>query len=324
MSTSDKIIEFLAKSKETRLADLVEGTGASRQMIHRAIKQLLDKGLVQKIGTAPKTFYKLTEPVTVSTHQIGQDEQGFLAEHFLIVTETGKRLTGVDAIIHWCKRQDLPLDKTVTEFIKTRKKYLAYFQPNGLIDGSEKIKSTKGIDKIGLNKVYYLDFYAIERFGKTRLGTLLHLAKQGQNKKLMDEIIDLTKDRIFQLIAHDKIDAVGYIPPTIKREVQFMKVLERQLNLSLPHIGLVKVTGEIAIPQKALSKIEDRVSNARFSIMTTERRRFKKVLLIDDAIGSGATMNETALKLKANGNTAYVIGLAITGSFKGFDVIQEV
>jgi predicted amidophosphoribosyltransferase len=86
----------------------------------------------------------------------------------------------------------------------------------------------------------------------------------------------------------------------------------------------VKVTGEIAIPQKALSKIEERVNNARASILLTEKRKFKKVLLIDDAIGSGATINETALKLKDQAVASHIIGLAITGSFKGFDVIQEV
>ena len=242
----------------------------------------------------------------------------------MLVTETGSRLTGIEAFIYWCNKQKLPIEKTVSEFIETRKKYLAYFDKHGLIDGNEKIRSTKGFEQIGLDSIYYLDFYAIERFGKTRLGTLMHLAKQGQNRKLMDEIIELSRNRINKLITTQKIEAVGYIPPTIKREIQFMKVLERNLNLPLPHIGLVKVKGEIAIPQKALSKIEDRISNARFSIMITEKRNFKKVLLIDDAVGSGATMNETAIKLKESNLAIEVIGLSIIGSFKGFDVIQEV
>jgi hypothetical protein len=293
-------------------------------MVHRALKQLLDKGLVIKVGSAPKTFYKLAPTVSTESVKISLSDQQFLDEHFLVVTETGTRLTGLNAMRNWCNRQKLPIEKTLLEFIVTRKKYLAYFNSKGIIDGLEKIKSTKGFENIGLDEVYYLDFYAIERFGKTRLGLLLHLAKQGQNRKLMHEIIDLSKTRIYNLIADSKIDAVGFIPPTIKREVQFMKVLERKLNLYVPHINLVKVTGEVAIPQKALTKIEDRVSNARFSIMITEKRKFQKILLIDDAIGSGATINETALKLKANGLAKSIVGLAVTGSFKGFDVIQEV
>ena len=48
------------------------------------------------------------------------------------------------------------------------------------------------------------------------------------------------------------------------------------------------------------------------------------ILLIDDALGSGATLNETAQKIKNQKLAETVIGLAITGSFSGFDVISEV
>ncbi len=40
-----------------------------------------------------------------------------------------------------------------------------------------------------------LDFYAIERFGKTHLGTLMHYAKQGQNKLLMKRIAEEIKQK---------------------------------------------------------------------------------------------------------------------------------
>jgi predicted amidophosphoribosyltransferase len=140
----------------------------------------------------------------------------------------------------------------------------------------------------------------------------------------MDEIIDIISSRVISFVKDQEIDAVGYIPPTIKREVQIMKVLEKKLNLPLPHIKLLKVTGDIAVPQKALNKIEDRINNARFSIMVQEVRKFKKILLIDDAVGSGATMNETAIKLKSAELTSEVMGLAVTGSFKGFEVISEI
>lgn len=49
------------------------------------------------------------------------------------------------------------------------------------------------------------------------------------------------------------------------------------------------------------------------------------MLLIDDAVGSGATMNEIAKQIKnINLVSGEIIGLSITGSFKGFDVISEV
>jgi predicted amidophosphoribosyltransferase len=40
-------------------------------------------------------------------------------------------------------------------------------------------------------------------------------------------------------------------------------------------------------------------------------------------VGSGATINEIALKLKAKGIAQEITGLAITGSYRGFEVISE-
>jgi predicted amidophosphoribosyltransferase len=110
----------------------------------------------------------------------------------------------------------------------------------------------------------------------------------------------------------------------VARKTQFIKELERLLDINLPKLKIVKAAGEVAVPQKTLSKLEDRIDNAAGTIFIDDRRIFKNILLIDDAIGSGATLNETARKIKEKGLAKKVIGLAITGSFKGFDVISEI
>ena len=327
MTIENQIISYLNSHGEVSINELSEHINVSRQMLHRVVKRMMDDNYLVKLGRPPKVFYKLIQNKSGSKkeeHSLNENEISFLEEHFLLITETGNRLKGIDAMQFWCTRQKLPFEKTVKEFIHTRKKYLQYFLPNGLIDGTDKIKNTKGFKKIEVDKMFYCDFYAIERFGKTVPGTLLHFAKQGQNKNLIQEIIVAVNERINRLIKEKKINAVGFIPPTIKRHLQFMQVLQKGLNLSLPHINIVKVSGAIPVPQKALSKIEDRIINAQVSIIVKDTRKFNKVLLIDDAVGSGATINETAAKLKFKKMAKTVIGLAITGSFKGFDVIQEV
>ena len=327
MSIENQIIEYLKVNQEASVNELQEQIQVSRQMLHRVLSRMLEEGFLQKLGKPPKVFYRLnqTPPLTkVSTLSLPDEAINFLNEHFLLITEMGKRLEGAAAMQAWCERQKLPVEKTVQEFITTEKKYLKYVLPNGLINGTEKLKNTKGFDAVAIDDMFYCDFYAIERFGKTKLGTLLHFAKQGQNRPLMQEIILLAKEKVEALIKEKKIEAAGYIPPTIKRQLQFMSVLQKGFNLSLPHLNLVKVSGAIPVPQKALNKIEDRIANARASIVVKETRRFGNILLIDDAVGSGATINETATKLKQKGIAKKVFGLAITGSFKGFDVIQEV
>jgi len=90
-------------------------------------------------------------------------------------------------------------------------------------------------------------------------------------------------------------------------------------------VDLVKVyQGNIPIAQKSLSKIEERLINARETIQIKSAKKFNRVLIIDDAIGSGATIHETALKLKSQHYCKYIYAYSIIGSYKGFDVIREI
>jgi hypothetical protein len=327
LKNNQLIIEYISKNGSARVPELLELNHISRQMVHRILLKLIEEGKIIKTGKAPKTYYSLVEEAPAkyeNIKSISSEKEEFLKKHFLLVTELGKRLTGVEAMRFWCERQKLPLEKTIDEFINTRKKYLQYYNAAGLIPGIEKLKGTKGFSSVGPNELYYLDFYTMERFGKTRLGTLLHFAKQGQNKKLMYELFEEIKPILLKLIRQNKIDSVGFIPPTIKREVQLMGFMEKQLNLPLPHFKIAKVSGEIVVPQKALSKLEDRIANAKASLLLEDKRPFKRLLLIDDAVGSGATINEVALKIKHQNPKIEITGLAITGSYKGFEVIQEI
>lgn len=327
MNIEYQIITYLKSNFESSPLDLGTVIPVSKQMLHRVLKRMIEEGLLEKIGRTPKVYYRLKEQVEKKQgpeEVISVKDQFFLNEHFNLFTETGDEFNGIEGIERWCVKQKLPLQKTVSEYIKTKEKYLAYYGKNQLIDGIEKLINTKGFNKVCIDKLYYGDFYAIERFGKTKMGNLIHFAKQGQNKMLMEKICVLLKTKIEKLIEEKEIDAVGYIPPTIKREVQLMNYLKRSFNLSLPHINIKKVSGIIPIPQKTLAKLEERISNAKSSIVVDDKRAFKKILLIDDAVGSGATINETACKMKLKKMTTVVIGFAVVGSFKGFDVIQEV
>jgi hypothetical protein len=218
----------------------------------------------------------------------------------------------------------LPLEKTIDEFISTKDKYNNYLDNNGLISGLDKLKNTKGYDKIFVDELLYLDFYAIERFGKTRLGTILHYAKQGQNKMLMKILIQEIKEKIDVIISEYDIDAVAFVPPTIKRETQLMKFLATGLKINLPAIEIMKIGGIIPVPQKSLNKIEERINNAENTFVIKGNVSYKNLLLIDDAVGSGSTLNQISGKIKRKELAQNIIGLAIVGSYKGFDVITDV
>ncbi len=327
MNFKNKIENLFEEKKELSVLEIVSYLNISKQYAHRILNQLVENDLVEKIGSTPKTIYKLkkiTESNNTLKNIISKEKQTFLNENFILITEIGQLLEGLPAFENWCQKRKLPLEKTIDEFILTKDKYNNYLDNNGLISGLDKLKNTKGYDKIFLDELLYLDFYAIERFGKTRLGTILHYAKQGQNKMLMRILIQEIKQKIDHIISEYDIDAVAFVPPTIKRETQLMKFLASGLKINLPVIEIMKIGGIIPVPQKSLNKIEERINNAENTFVIKGNVSYNNVLLIDDAVGSGSTLNQISGKIKRKELAKNIIGLAIVGSYKGFDVITDV
>ena len=191
---------------------------------------------------------------------------------------------------------------------------------------SAKKSILSGKNKLYLDEVYFSDFYNISHYGKTKLGQLVYLSKSSQNKTLIAEIVRLVRPSILSIIDKYDIKFVCFIPPTIDRKVQFVEVLKKGLKLDLKQIVALKVPSLTKIPQKTLRKLEDRIINANKTIAINPNQIIDaNILIIDDATGSGATLNETANKIRniAKGKIK-IIGYSVVGSYKGFDVISEV
>lgn len=321
--TKRKILEYITKGERATVFELSRVFGLSRQAIHGHINNLVSQKQITKIGKSPKVFYQIFQhkPEEFDDQSIPSEQRKIIEEKFLNITPGGQFIGGINGFLTWCQNRNLSIPKTALQYAEIINKYDLY-KDNGYIDGMYKLKKT--FKEVFLNKIFYLDFYAIEIFGKTKLGQILLYAKQSQDLKMINMLIEEIRSKILKLIELEKADAVGFVPPTVKRQIQLMKELERGLNINLPIIKLEKIKTEVTVPQKTLNKLDDRISNAEHTIVSTDTRVFNKVVLIDDALGSGATLNEIARKLKRNKNAKQVVGLAITGSFSGFEVISEV
>ncbi len=322
MNTKDRIIALIKKSEQQTVKEISEKIGISSQMTHRHLKNLLAEKQIQKIGSAPIVFYTLSKKNRKKDFTFDKKIEKIIENNFIYISPQGKRFNGIEGFVLWCEKRNFePINKS-KEYKKTHDKYLA-FKKNNIISAKHKLEETFKKNTC-LDDVFISDFYAWEIFGKTKLGQLLLYAKQSQNKKIMKEVIENIESDVKNLIKKNKVDAIGFIPPTVKRQVQFMKILEQNLKLSLPKIKIVKVQTEIMTPQKTLNKLQDRIENADNTIFVDENNIYKNVLLIDDALGSGATLNQVSCKIKKVKIAKKVYGYALTGSVKGFDVISEV
>ncbi len=320
--TRQNIIDFVTRQNQVTAKLIIEHVGLTPAAVFRHLAKLVSDGILMKRGTPPKVFYSVASAVPVQDNDVfAPQTERIINERFLKITPDGALQTGTQAFARWCLARKLDPVKTSTDYVASIKKFDAY-RKNGLIDGMFKVQHT--LPSVYLDQLYYLDFYAIERFGKTKLGELILYAKQSQNRGLIKIVAMDVHDQILAAIKDFQIDAVGFVPPTVKRDVQFMKELERLLQLSSPTIQITKIRTPISVPQKTLSKLEERIENAKQSLVVEERKVYKNILLIDDAVGSGATINEVAGQIRSKKLcTGKIIGLALTGSFSGFEVIHE-
>ncbi len=322
--TREEILVYIKREGSISSKDIAEHIGITRQALFKHLPKLLLEGLIQKAGRPPKVFYSLAKAPDNSfvSNDVSNAVRRIIEERYLYITPGGEMLSGWDGFVAWAKKTSQEPVKTAKEYVATLHRYDT-FRKNGMIDGTKKMKGT--FQDFALDALYYVDFYSIERFGKTKLGQMLLYAKQSQDKKMMKPIAETVRPQAHKLIKKYHIDGVLFIPPTVKREVQFMKELEKNLHLPVRSLSVSKVKTPIIVPQKTLGKLHDRVENARETIAVEEKGAFKNILIIDDAVGSGATLNETAKKILKKGLcSGKIIGLVVTGSFKGFDVISEV
>ena len=260
----------------------------------------------------------------------------FINQNYLYVTPQGNIFEGDQGLIEWADKlnPDLGFEeyaKLRLEYIDTVLKYMKYLGQNGLIDATNKFNLTFP-QFSELEKVFYCDFYAIERFGKTKLGNLMFYGKQSQNKFLIQQVCNIVKPKIVQFIEQNNIKAVAFVPPTIMRETQFMCELKNYLDLNIPIIKLKKLVNQVAVPQKTIKNADDRILNAE-NIVIEMNPSYENVLIIDDAVGSGSTFAVVAKKLRRKKvATGKIFALAVVGSSngvidnsrKGFEIVNEV
>jgi DNA-binding Lrp family transcriptional regulator len=321
-SEAKKVLETIKQYGPIRSAEIVKMLNTSTKTAYKHLAKLLDEDLIKKIGTAPMVFYAVkTEP---EENLISPDKDNrIINDNYIYVSPSGEVIRGAEGFQEWCRKNQFDFKKEKKVFIEKLKSFQK-FKKDGLISAKKFILS--GDKKVYLNNIFFSDFYNIAHFGKTKLGQLVYLGKSSQNKTLIAEIVKITRPSILKVIKKYNIKLICFIPPTIDRKIQFVDVFKKGLKLDLEEIKAIKIPNLTKVPQKTLRKLEDRIINANKTIAVNPNQKINSnVLIIDDATGSGATLNETAGKIRnITKQKIKIVGYSVVGSYKGFDVISEV
>ncbi|MEW6683619.1 MAG: phosphoribosyltransferase family protein [Nitrospirota bacterium] len=157
------------------------------------------------------------------------------------------------------------------------------------------------------------DEYGHEQFDtkRTEIGELLYRVKYQGDDAALDELVSTMAD--FIRVKRKAVDMIVPVPPTRARRVQPLFKIADALGAKIktPVVrNAVKKTGGSEL--KNLHSYEERRQALEHVIMADSKLvTGKRILLLDDLVRSGATINAVAEQLTSAGATAVHV-LAIT------------
>lgn len=295
------------------------------QATHRQLKNLVERGDLVRVGTPPYTVYILAPQKSDQHPKLSPLLLVPVEARFSYLSPRGSLFFGEAAFYEWLTSKNLLKDAE-----SLARAYEKLTQDIYDVGSDSPFPTTQRLAKIlkdfDLDSAVISDYYALPEFGKTILGNLVHVCKTFPASDLLESLFKRIREDVHKLIQELKIDTVCWVPHSLKRAKPFLPSLKKKFALSLPEIKVKKIfAGSIPVPQKSLSKLEDRIENARTTLfLEPVIHKPKNILVIDDAIGSGATINELSKIIRQSLSPHSVHAYAIVGSYKGIDVITQV
>jgi len=329
------IIDFLEDGKIISPTDIAIYFNKSNVIIHKYLKQLLEDQIVVKIWKWTHAKYQLKniqknsqkKQIWNFLDKINYQNIEIIEKEFLKFDSDGRILEWIKWFIARCETRNLDIQEKSDNFVKIYKHIKSIQNDCSLLDVSQDF--AKNIEHKSMDKLFYADQYKWMEFGRWKLAEMTFYAKQSQNIWLIKKSLDLIQNRLFCLISKTKPDAIAIAPHSIYRKNQLLKYLKYRLDeLKIDFVWLEKYfPHKIPIPQKSLKTREQRIQNAKKTIIISNPKtasKYKRILLIDDFVGSGATLNETALKLKQNWSKEIIWFAFVWNINLSYEVINEI
>lgn len=324
-ATLNEIIKFLDEQPDSRPKNIAQNLNVSRQYVQRLLAENSERFMVT--GSGPNRFYRNAVPVAEKKVErptmdaIGARDARTIDENFYSLTPLGEELIGRKGLIDWSLARNFDPITKQKEYLRILQKY---YPPRfkSPMDVTEKVRDALG--NIAVEKIWAVDYYNLEIFGKTKLGTQVLIAKQTGDAQTIQQLVQRLKLASEYIIDKYNIEAIAFVSPTLQRPSQLMTKLDNGIAQQVPRIRVHKVGAKILIAQKTLKSLEDRILNAAQTFVVESQVQYNNVLIIDDALGSGATINEIARQIKQKKIARNCYGLVLVSSPSGYEVINEV
>jgi len=304
-NTYKKILDLFENTELIWASEIAEKTWISRVSVHKVLKELLDENKIKKVWKASHTRYKSLIYKDKEKKEKDDDfivdfkTKKFFDDNFYKFDSDWKLLSWFSWFKNWIIDRNFDLKKQIENYKKIYNFVENKENECWLLEVTDIF--SKKFEKCYMQKVFYAGEYSFMEFGRTKLAEMTFYAKQSQDKKLINQSIDEIIYKLECLIKTEKIDAIAIVPWSIDRKNQLLWILKNRLSdFNLNFINIIKYyPNNISIPQKSIKSKSGRIKNAINTIFVNDENlsKYSKILLIDDFVWSGATLNITAKKL---------------------------
>lgn len=304
-NTYRRVVDLLENIEIIWATEISNRLWLSRVIVHKILKRLLEENKVEKIWKWAHTKYKSLifswnkEEITFDDLIINYKTKKFFDDNFYKFDSDWKILKWFDWFKYWLKDRNFDLNKSIKNYKKIYN-YIEKLENNcWLLDATDIFN--KKFEKNYMKKVFYAWEYSFMEFWRSKLAEITFFAKQSQNKNLINDSIDEIFYKIECLIKTENIDCIAIIPWSIDRKNQLLWILKNRLkDFQIDFLNIIKYyPNNISIPQKSIKSKSWRLKNASNTIFVNDEKvkKYSKILLIDDFVWSGATLNITAKKI---------------------------
>lgn len=313
--TSKQLIDYIIDHPTTTATHIAQYFQVSKPTIFTHLKKLTNSWKLKKQWSTPNVQYI---PVFKETQRkfidIPVAIQNMLSNEWYQIARDGKELQWVDGFVDRCATRD-------NEPISASHRRYQHIQHIESITTKYWIDATRKLHDYWnelLTHLWYWAIFALPEFGKTRQWTSMEIAKTHPNSATFQLLLEENIHFIQTIVQSYNIQAVAFAAPTAKRSLQIMKFLENHVppRVNLPVLPVIKLPWFFPA-QKTLKKREDRIANATNSFaIPIVTHTYERVLIIDDAVWSGATLVEIARKIiqKNTTTTCYAFSLVWTAN----------
>ena len=141
MTTSEKIIDYISINNQASGKQLYDYLGdITLRAVRKQLKNLLDKGLVKKIGKPPRVYYSLKMAKEIQSFDNVENKiRQIIDDRYLFISPSGESRAGWEGFLTWCEKTKQDPIKTANDYVAAIKKFDKY-RKSGFIDGMAKME----------------------------------------------------------------------------------------------------------------------------------------------------------------------------------------